>query len=206
MLSRASDHEWSRLRTDVGRLVAHRLPTSADVEDVVQDVLLRVWRHGDELRDDERFGAWLSRVAYTAAADHMRDRQRHPVPRHPSDASTETEETALHGAGSGSEAKDLIAAVLRPFVDRLPDTYREAVMLSELDGLPHAVVAERLGLSVSGVKSRVQRGRAQVRAMLERCCEIALDARGAPVSCELRPDGDAPAGCSCDPAPKRGSC
>lgn len=198
MLSGVSDHEWSRLRSDVGRLVAHRLPTSADVEDVVQDVLLRVWRHGDELRDDERFGAWLSRVAYTAAADHLRDRQRHPVARYLTSPSAETADTASSHADDVPEAKGLIAAVLRPFVDRLPDTYREAVVLSELDGLPHAVVAERLGLSVSGVKSRVQRGRAELRAMLERCCEIALDARGAPVSCELRPDGEAPAGCSCE--------
>jgi RNA polymerase sigma-70 factor (ECF subfamily) len=207
MLSGASDHEWSRLRTDVGRLVAHRLPTSADVEDVVQDVLLRVWRHGDDLRDDERFGAWLSRIAYTAAADHMRERQRHPAPRYPTNPTADTADTVSPGPGDGPEAKGLITAVLRPFVERLPDTYREAVMLSELDGLPHTIVAERLGLSVSGVKSRVQRGRAQLRAMLECCCEIALDARGAPVSCEVRPDGNPPAGCGCEAgSSKRGRC
>jgi RNA polymerase sigma-70 factor (ECF subfamily) len=207
MLSGAPDHDWSRLRTDVGRLVAHRVPTRADVEDVVQDVLLRVWRHGDDLRDGERFGAWLSRVAHTAAADHMRDRQRHPVPRYPSDPAADAADTSSPGAGDGPEAKALIAAVLRPFVERLPDTYREAVVLSELDGLPHAVVAERLGLSVSGVKSRVQRGRAQLRAMLERCCEIALDARGAPVGCEVRPDGNPPAGCGCESgSSKRRTC
>ena len=92
--------------------------------------------------------------------------------------------------------------MLRPFVAALPERYREAVRLSELDGLNHAAVAERLGLSVSGVKSRVQRGREQLRAMLHRCCEIALDARGGPMKCEVRPDGETPPGC-CGPA---GSC
>ena len=53
-------------------------------------------------------------------------------------------------------------------------------------------------MSVSAVKSRVQRGREHLRQMLERCCEIALDARGAPMSCELRPDGILPPGCCCD--------
>jgi RNA polymerase sigma-70 factor, ECF subfamily len=196
MHTAVSDDQWTRLRADVGRLVARRLPTRADVEDVVQEVLLRVWRHGDDLRHEERFGAWLSRIAYTAAADHMRDRQRHPMPRDPSRAA-ETADESPPAAGDQPDAKELIGAVLRPFVERLPDGYREAVVLSELDGLPHAVVADRLGLSVSGVKSRVQRGRAQLRAMLERCCEIALDARGAPVSCERKSDGDAPADCEC---------
>jgi RNA polymerase sigma-70 factor, ECF subfamily len=205
MHAAVSDDQWTRLRADVGRLVARRLPSRADVEDVVQDVLLRVWRHGDDLKDEERFGAWLSRIAYTAAADHMRQRQRHPVPRDPS-RTAETADGSSPAPGDQPEARDLIGAVLRPFVERLPEGYREAVVLSELDGLPHAVVAERLGLSVSGVKSRVQRGRAQLRAMIERCCEIALDARGAPVSCERKPDGDAPAGCECHGRPKTPAC
>jgi hypothetical protein len=58
------------------------------------------------------------------------------------------------------------------------------------------------GLSVSGAKSRVQRK--ELKAMLERCCEIALDARGTPVSCEMRPDGILPLGCCAVPAAHRG--
>jgi RNA polymerase sigma-70 factor, ECF subfamily len=180
LLRPASEEDWTRLRADIGRLVARRVPAGADVEDVTQDVLLRVWRHGDSLREEERFGAWLSRIAHTAAAEHLRARQRHPLSRFAESEGIDP------GVTEDSPAKDLIAAVLRPFIARLPETYREAVVLSELDGLPHAAVAARLALSVSGVKSRVQRGRAQLRAMLEACCEIALDARGKPVSCEVR--------------------
>jgi RNA polymerase sigma-70 factor (ECF subfamily) len=194
----ASDQQWRQLGADIGRLVGGRLPARTDVEDVVQDVLLRVWRHGEAVRDDERFGAWLSRVAATATADHLRAKQRHPLPRHLPPAEGGAREAAVAVALDEPGAKDLIAAVLRPFIALLPAAYREAVALSELEGLPHAVVAERLGLSVSGVKSRVQRGRAQLRTLLERCCEIALDARGTPVSCEKRPDGEGPDVC-CPP-------
>jgi RNA polymerase sigma-70 factor (ECF subfamily) len=197
----ASAEQWTQLRADVGRLVARRLPAGADVEDVVQDVLLRVWRHGDELREDERFGGWLARLVHSAMADHFRDRQRHPLARF----DPETTEAGAAPTEDQPDARALIAAVLRPFVARLPDLYREAVVLSELEGLAHPVIAERLGLSISGVKSRVQRGRAQLREMLERCCEIALDARRGPVSCEIRPDGVVPEGCcrtaTCPPPP-----
>lgn len=64
------------------------------------------------------------------------------------------------------------------FVARLPSPYREAVSLVELDGLTTREAADRAGISVSGMKSRVQRGREQLRTLLDDCCEIALDARG----------------------------
>jgi RNA polymerase sigma-70 factor, ECF subfamily len=112
---------WRRLRVDLGRLLGRRLPTPTDVEDVVQEVLLRVWRRGNDLRDDERFGAWLSRIARTAAADHMRARQRHPLTRHPS-GEGEAPETLSRETTDGPEARDLIAAVLRPFVAASPTT------------------------------------------------------------------------------------
>jgi RNA polymerase sigma-70 factor (ECF subfamily) len=194
-----SAEQWRRLSSDVGRLVARRLPTRADVDDVVQEVLLRVWRGGRDLRSEERFSGWLSRIAYTAAADHMRSRQRHPVA-----IGQAGPEQASESDEPQPDARMLIAAVLRPFVDNLAELYREAVTLSELEGLSHPVIAQRLGLSVSGVKSRVQRGRELLRQMLERCCQIALDARGAPMGCELKPDADVPPGCcsnGCAPDP-----
>jgi RNA polymerase sigma-70 factor, ECF subfamily len=194
MLAPASRQQWTQLRADVGRLVARRLPTGADVEDVVQEVLLRVWRHGDGLRDDERFGAWLARIAYSATADHLRARQRHPLARF-GGAETGSDAATIDDDGS---AKDLVAAALRPFVQGLPEPYREALLLSEFDSLSYPVLAKRLGISISGVKSRVQRGRSLLRKALERCCAIALDARGTPVSCEIRPDGIAPSGCCPD--------
>jgi RNA polymerase sigma-70 factor (ECF subfamily) len=192
MLDPASREQWTQLRADVGRLVARRLPGPADVEDVVQDVLLRVWRHGESLRDDERFGAWLARIARTATADHLRSRQRHPLARFSSGEAGGDSDPPVE---EDESVKNLVATTLRPFVEGLPEPYRAALLLSEFDGLPYPVLAKRLGISVSGVKSRVQRGRSLLRAALERCCAIGLDARGTPVSCEPRASGSAPPGC-----------
>jgi RNA polymerase sigma-70 factor (ECF subfamily) len=55
-------------------------------------------------------------------------------------------------------------------------------------------------MSVSGVKSRVQRGREQLRKMVTDCCQIALDVRGAVIGCEPRAGGDGQSDCSCQPA------
>lgn len=98
-------------------------------------------------------------------------------------------ESASRGAWRELEAK------LRPFVAMLPSPYREALTLVELEGLTQKQAAEMLGISLSGMKSRVQRGRLQLRKGLEDCCHIAQDARGRLVSCEPRPDGRMPDGC-----------
>ena len=86
---------------------------------------------------------------------------------------------------------------LAVFVAALPSPYREAMTLTELQGMSQKDAAEMLGISLSGMKSRVQRGRQQIREMLQACCGIALDARGRVLSYERRPDGKVPENC-CD--------
>ena len=94
-------------------------------------------------------------------------------------------------------ARTRVAAALRPFAERLPAIYRETVILSELEDVPHAEIARRMNISVSGVKSRVQRGRDLLHKMLTDCCDISLDARRTVVGCVPKSE-DAAAGC-CEP-------
>jgi RNA polymerase sigma-70 factor (ECF subfamily) len=84
-----------------------------------------------------------------------------------------------------------------PFVTVLPTPYREALTLTELQGLTQREAAELMGVSLSGMKSRVQRGRERLRALIEDCCQIALDARGRVIDCDPRPDGVRPPGGCC---------
>jgi RNA polymerase sigma-70 factor (ECF subfamily) len=94
----------------------------------------------------------------------------------------------------GAVARE-VAQYLAFFVAALPSPYREAITLTELEGRTQREAAEILGISLSGMKSRVQRGRAKLRAMLEACCEVAVDARGKVVACEPRSPGSKPKGC-----------
>ena len=166
--------------------VARRVPSS-DVDDVLQDVFLRAQRALPELRDEERFGAWMYRVARSAIAESHRQRSRHPI----ADEDI-VEPAAIEGTGP-SPLETEIAAYLIPLVDRLPSPYREALTLTELEGLTQQAAADVLGISWSGAKSRVQRGREKLRALLDECCRIGVDARGRVIDCEPR----APSGCRC---------
>jgi RNA polymerase sigma-70 factor (ECF subfamily) len=161
-------------------MLGGRLASGADAEDVVQNVLLRVFRNTGSLRDGDRFGSWLATMVRNAVADQLRVKQRHPVvahePAEEADASPTPDEP-------DDTARRRVIAALRPFAERLPAIYREVIILSELEEVPHAEIARRLSISVSGVKSRVQRGREQLRQMLNDCCEISLDARRGIVDC-----------------------
>jgi len=183
------DPDWAHLRAHVRGMLGGRLAIGADAEDVVQEVLLRVFRGTGSLRDGDRFGSWLAAMVRNAVTDQLRARQRHPIA---ATADTTAIEAAEEEAAEDSDVarKGLIAA-LRPFVERLPAIYREVITLSELEDVPHAEIARRLSISVSGVKSRVQRGREQLHKMLTDCCEISLDARGGVVDCVPRqPNAD----------------
>jgi RNA polymerase sigma-70 factor (ECF subfamily) len=88
-----------------------------------------------------------------------------------------------------SEAKYELSHCLRPMIDRLSADYREAIKLVELEGLTNQEAANKLGLSVPGMKSRVQRGRQQLRKLLDECCLIELDRRRGVVEFEERRRG-----------------
>jgi RNA polymerase sigma-70 factor, ECF subfamily len=190
----------SRLRP----FVARRVSAHTEVDDVMQDVFLRMQRCLADLRDEERFGPWVYQVARSAIAEHRRSRARHPLATgEPPDIAEPQPES-----DEGAVARE-VSTYLVPFIAMLPSPYREALTLTELEGVTQKTAAEMMDVSLSGMKSRVQRGREKLRGLLEDCCEIALDARGRVIACELRPDGKQPPACCCgdldaEPAAQRG--
>lgn len=157
---------WAEYRERLVRFLSTRVGDRELAEDIAHDVLLRAYRARGSLRDEGWLGAWLFRIARNAVADHFRGHRRmEALP----------EVAAPDG---GRDASSLLADCLRPLVGRLPLRYRAAVQLSELVGVPQREVAARLGISLSGAKSRVQRGRRLLRESLLRCCAVEFDAQG----------------------------
>jgi RNA polymerase sigma-70 factor (ECF subfamily) len=178
----AAPAPWQAVAAQLRPFLARRV-SAADVDDVLQDVWLRVQRGLPGLRDEERFTSWLFQIARSAVAEHQRGRARHPVAEAPADSA----ELPAEPSGDDREAARALACCISIFVARLASPYREAVTLVELEGLTVREAADMAGVSASGMKSRVQRGRAQLRQLFDACCEIALDARGKPIDYTPRP-------------------
>jgi RNA polymerase sigma-70 factor, ECF subfamily len=194
MITTDARSDWHELAARLRPFIARRLASPGDVDDVLQDVLLRMHGGLAGLADEQRFGPWVYRIARNAVIDHQRKRERGSAipPNEELEDSEPDEEIDL-----GHE----LAQYLAFFVARLPSPYREAITLVELEGVSQVDAARMLGISVSGMKSRVQRGRAKLRAMLEACCELAVDARRRVVACTPRANAEVPDGCC--PSPSR---
>jgi RNA polymerase sigma-70 factor, ECF subfamily len=163
---------WSQIEQRLRPFIQRRVVREADTDDVLQEVLLRVHRGVGTLRDEEHFDSWIHRIARHAIADHHRANAKHPIA-----ADADARETPDESDDDDEVAREL-SQCLTGFVAMLPSPYREAITLTELERRTQKEAAEMLDVSLTAMKSRVQRGRAKLREMLEDCCEIELDARG----------------------------
>jgi len=157
---------WEQVARDYGRFiytVAYRLTGNHDdAQDLVQEVLVRVQRGLATYRPGSMEG-WLSRIATNAFLDDVRRRQRRPLDLVGDDL--ERVATATPGAEEASAAEQLpddIQAALKT----LPDEYRAAVVLCDVVGLSYEEIAESLSVPVGTVRSRIHRGRSQLREVL----------------------------------------
>ncbi len=173
---------WRDWQAALRRYVARRVRQSADTDDVLHEVFLKIEAHLGQLREPGRLAAWLYRITDHAIADHYRGQR--PWVELPEEVLQNLPAAAANDPADGTEA---LAACLRPMIETLPETYRQAVLWSEIDGVPQREVAARLGISVSGAKSRVQRGREKLRAIVLDCCHVETDGDG--LACKQKPDG-----------------
>jgi RNA polymerase sigma-70 factor, ECF subfamily len=165
--------------------VARRVPGD-EVDDVVQDVLLRIQQGVAGLRDAERIDAWIFQIARNVITDGYRRRGRHQA--FAAQAGAEPLATADDGAAVAE-----LTSCLPPMIARLPEPYRTAIEWTELQGLTQTEAASRAALSISGMKSRVQRGREQLKQIILASCRIGLDVRGGVIECDpLRPSACSP--------------
>lgn len=183
-------------REPLRRFIARRVARAADVDDLLQEVFVRVAERGDELGEVEHMRGWLHLVARNVIIDHYRSSRR-------GDA---WEQAAVEETGVSQEAPGVVddpsrelAGCLSPIIERLPEPYREAIALTELEGLTQAEAADRSGVSLSGMKSRVQRGREQLRTLVLACCDVSLDRRRGVADFEPRAGGCERDACGCGP-------
>lgn len=188
-MENAAANIWEELHNGLRAFIAKRVSNEAETEDLLQEVFLRVHRHAQTLQEPERMISWVFQITRNAIIDHYRSaehRRELPV-----GLATELEEDRkpIVAEENESEAKYELSHCLRPMINRLSADYREAIRLVELEGLTNQEAALKLGLSVPGMKSRVQRGRQQLRKMLDECCLIELDRRRGVVEFEERRPG-----------------
>lgn len=184
---------WHALSDELRAFLRSRVPSDSDADDLLQDVFVRVYENIDSLRQAGRVESWVYQIARNAVTDFYR--RRGPFP---ADAVEEVADPRIDPR-SGANQNRVVGAWLSQAIDELPNTLRDAVRMYELDGLSQAEIADRLGLSLPGAKSRVQRGRRQLEKLLHENCQLELDRRGNVIACKAALDAQcARSACACD--------
>lgn len=181
---------WRSHRERLFRFVVQRVEDEPTAEDIVHDVLVRAYEKRDTLRHGEKFERWLYQITRNAVIDHYRARR--PAEELPVDL-------PAPDASGGPNAIRELSECLAPLIEALPRKYQDALVLSEIEGITQKETAKRLGLTHSGAKSRVARGRRMLEQSLLDCCRFEFDHRGSLVDFE-------PRGAGSEGTPSEGSC
>jgi RNA polymerase sigma-70 factor (ECF subfamily) len=159
---------WEELHGRLSHFIRARVSDPQEAEDILQEVFLKIHTSLGGIRDASKVEGWIFRIGRNAVVDHYRsrrptadlsDRLEQPLPEEPDSA-------------------DALSGSMRGMADSLPEPYREAVIRIDLEGIPQAEFARQAGISLSGAKSRVQRGRRLIREMLLECCHFEFDRYG----------------------------
>lgn len=165
-----SPEGWTGITAGLRAFLRRRVRDRHAAEDLEQDVLARLAHQLAVHGEPANLSAWVFQTARNAVIDHYRTRR----------SAAEATDALVEPAGDDRDPTDLarLHTSFRAFVHGLPPKHREALLLTEYEGLTQTQLAARLGIPVSTAKSRVQRARAGLRKALTDCCEFELDRRG----------------------------
>ncbi|GCE14934.1 RNA polymerase sigma factor SigZ [Tengunoibacter tsumagoiensis] len=177
-----TEYAWYALHEPLRAFLRKRVRHEEAVEDLLQDVFLRIHMHADTLRDGEKLESWIYQIARHRVTDYYR-RQKFEL------ALNETNQDTWLVDMPEDDMQAELAPSVAAMVNALPEPYREALYLTEYQGLSQRDLATRLGLSFSGAKSRVQRAREKLKQLLLDCCHFEFDRLGRIIDYQSR--------CSC---------
>lgn len=164
-----TEQVWHVFHTPLLQFIRTRVADDSSAEDILQEVLLKLHR---ELKDVKKLESWVYQITRHTIIDCYRSKEQ---PKASLDA------TEVLGLAEDLPDDDVITDLfpaVRAMVKSLPEQDRQALVLTEFQGLTQKEYGERLGLSFSGAKSRVQRAREKLKQQLLECRHVEWDRRG----------------------------
>lgn len=165
------DSIWEEFSLPLRTFIKRRIDNEQDTEDILQIVFLKIHNNISSLKETTRLQPWIYTITKNTICDFYRSKKHDiHIESLPEDIfSSKQEELTVNNE---------ISQCLNVMMQNLPDKYKQALILTEFENLTQKEAAQRMGLSVSGAKSRVQRARSQLKLNLLNCCSIERDRRG----------------------------
>lgn len=161
---------WAEYAQEILRYFQAKVGNNATAEDLRQEVFLKVHNGVDALKEKDKVQHWLRVIARNVLVDYWNNTK--PL----TNFEAINTESAID-----QHFYHMVGQCVHRMIDTLPEKYRLALKLSDLDEIPQKEVAHILSISLSAAKSRIQRGREKLLAAITTCCHIEMNKRGEPV-------------------------
>ncbi len=171
---------WTDFRGQLKQFILSRVTDSTLADDILQEVFIKIHARIATLKDETKVESWMYQITRNTLIDYYRGQKtRIATPEADIKCCEEMPPDIPH---------QKIATGLKTLIEELPDKYAQAILLTEYQGFSQKKLAQHLGISISGAKSRVQRARQKLKDMLMQCCHFEFDQYGTiidyhPVTC-----------------------
>lgn len=189
---------WQKFSDQVRSFIRSRVSNDNEAEDVLQDIFIRIHNGIDDLRHEDRVQSWVFGIARRALVDHYRKQGRDKEEPAGTDIKTEEDEDPtldLNEFEGEHDVHEEVLSWLIPMIDELPEKYGKPLKMADVEGKTQQEVADYLGLSLSGAKSRVQRARQKLGEVLAACCDVEFGSEGRAVAYRKIKDENGEEGC-----------
>jgi RNA polymerase sigma-70 factor (ECF subfamily) len=160
---------WRDFSGKLRQFIRNRVSDDFYVDEILQEVFISIHSNIDKLRDEEKISAWVYQIARNKIIDYYRLAAKKEGTVDIADYPDSAFEVDL--------TKEF-SADIRDMMKNLPEKYEQALIMTEFENISQKKLAEILNISVSGAKSRVQRGRQMLKDLLMQCCHIEFDKYG----------------------------
>jgi RNA polymerase sigma-70 factor (ECF subfamily) len=171
------EHIWRTYHKQLLAFILKRVKDKSIAEDILQEVFIKIHSKIDSLQEGRKVKAWLFQITRNTIIDYYR--KANTV------EDLENPITDLEEENDPSALEDIQSCIV-PMIKSLPEDYRDALLLTELNGLSQKELSEKLKISYSAAKSRVQRGRSLLKEALSQCCSFEQDSKGRIVDYEKK--------------------
>ena len=167
---------WHEYHARLGAFIRSKVAEDV-VDDLLQDVFIKIHEQINTLKEEVKLESWLYKITRHIIIDHYRSQIRtEPLPDWLEQPEIEEEE----------RIRQALSFCLEPMIHALPEKYRHAIQMSEMEGKTQKEVAKQENISLSGAKSRVQRGRSLLKVMLSDCCQFEINNKNKVLSYEKK--------------------
>lgn len=171
---------WNNFGTQLHALICHKTKHQDHCNDILQEVYIKMIENIDKVEKAANIKSYLLKMADNAVTDHYRRKANKTKSNYSEDILIADE------AEKRDASLQLADCCLRPMIESLEPIYREALILTELEGLSHKEFAEKIGISYTNAKSRVQRARQKLNTVILNCCSYEFDKYGNIISGEKK--------------------